>query len=257
MEKLGLTLSGGGVRGIMHIGVLKALEEEGIRPGIISGTSAGAIIGAFYAAGLSPDQIMKIVDESGWFKIVKPAIPVKGFMTLDYLRKLMVKHIPEDNFSALHTPLLVTVTNLNSGELEVYQDGPLFDRVVASASVPLMFEPVQDDGTLYLDGGLMMNLPASPIRDRCRFLLGVNLVPKVPLEKRELSGIVRIAMRCFDIAIISNMEKELSLLDWVIQPEALNDLSMFDFSFSKGRQLYQLGYTSTKEMMPAILKALE
>lgn len=256
MEKLGLALSGGGVRGVFHIGVLKALEDAGIRPNLISGSSAGAIIGAFYAAGMPPEEIMKIADESGWFKIVKPAIPNKGFMTLQYLKDLMKKHIPSDSFDSLVVPLFVTATNLNSGEVEVFHEGALFKRVIASASVPLMFEPVRDNNSLYLDGGLMMNLPASPIRSKCQYLLGINLVPKVPLDQKELSGLVKIATRCFDIAIISNMKDEISLLDWIIQPDELNEISKFDFSFSKGRDLYKMGYNAALEILPLIKKAI-
>lgn len=256
MAKLGLVLSGGGVRGVFHIGVLKALDEAGIPPGLISGTSAGAIIGAFYAGGLYPEEIMRIADESGWFKIVKPAIPNKGFMTLQYLSDLLKKHIPKDSFEELRIPLYVTATDLNSGDVEIFHQGPLFKRVIASASVPLMFEPVKEDDRFYLDGGLMMNLPASPVKNKCDFLLGVNLVPKVPLDQKELSGLVKIATRCFDIAIISNMKDEIALLDWVIQPEALNEISKFDFSFSKGRDLFRMGYEATMEIIPTIRKAL-
>lgn len=256
MKKLGLVLSGGGVRGVAHIGVLKALDEAGIQVDLVSGTSAGAIIGAFYCAGLSPDEIYRIADESGWFKIVKPTIPVKGFMKLQYLKDLLKKHINVDEFSSLKIPLHVTAININTTQLEVFSEGKLFEKVIASASVPLMFEPVSINGQLYLDGGLRMNLPAEPVRDQCEHLLGVNLIPEMSLNNNELSGMVKIAMRCFDIAIIENMDRQLKMLDWVIQPDGFNEIPKFDFSFSKTKQGYELGYRATKAMIPAIRNVL-
>lgn len=256
MKKLGLALSGGGVRGVFHIGVLKAIEDAGITPAVLSGSSAGAMIGAFYASGMAPEEILKLAHDSGWFKIVKPAIPVKGFMTMQYLRDLLGKHILDDSFEALRFPLYVAVSNLNTGEVELVNRGKLIDWVVASASVPLMFEPRKFDDQLFIDGGLLMNLPASPIREKCDVLLGVNLVPKVPLKTKELSGMVRIATRCFDIAIISNMKTEMDLCDFIIQPEELHDIPMFDFSFSKGQLLYDLGYRETEKLLPEIRKAI-
>ena len=186
MKKLGLVLSGGGVRGVAHIGVLKALDEAGISVDMVAGTSAGAIIGAFYCAGVSPDEIYRIADESGWFKIVKPTIPVKGFMKLQYLSDLLKKHVGKDDFSALKIPLYVTAININTARLEVFHEGSLYEKVIASASVPLMFEPVSIKNQLYLDGGLRMNLPAEPIRPLCQYLLGVNLIPELSLIELDL-----------------------------------------------------------------------
>lgn len=254
--KFGLALSGGGVRGVAHIGVLKALEEEGIKPDVISGTSAGAIIGAFYAAGISPDEILHEVEASGWFKIVKPAIPMKGFMTLKHLKGLLGKYIKYKNIEELPIPLYVTTTNLNTGLVEVYNKGPLNVWVLASASVPLVFEPIQHEGNTYLDGGLVMNLPASPIRPLCENLLGINLVPKVSSDKKDLSGMIKIANRCFEIAVFNNIEPELSKLDWVVQPHELSNISKFDFSFSNSKKVYELGYQSTKAIVPQILEKL-
>jgi NTE family protein len=254
--KFGLVLSGGGVRGVAHIGVLKALEEEGIKPDVIAGTSAGAIIGAFYAAGISPDDILHEVETSGWFKIVKPAIPMKGFMTLKYLKGLLSKYIKYKNIEELPIPLYIAATNLNSGLVEVYNKGPLNTWVLASASVPLMFEPIQHEGNAYLDGGLVMNLPASPIRPLCDNLLGVNLVPKVTSDKKDLSGLIKIANRCFDIAVFNNIAPELAKLDWVVQPDELSKISKFDFSFSNSRKVYELGYEHTKAIIPQIREKL-
>lgn len=255
-KSFGLVLSGGGVRGVAHIGALMALEEAGIKPDVISGTSAGAIIGSFYASGMPANDIWEVVKHSGWFKIVKPAIPVKGFMTLQYLRQLLKEHILSDSFEKLQIPLNVVATDLNSGCARVFNSGKLFDRVIASSAVPLMFEPVNEDDTVLIDGGLVLNLPVSPIRDNCDFILGINLVPKVTATKAELNGLVKIAARCFDIAIINNLEKELAMLDWVVQPEELNVISKFDFSFSHSKLLLKLGYEHTKKLIPEIERKL-
>ena len=100
---IGLGLSGGGVRGISHLGVLKALNEAGIFPNQVSGSSAGAIVGAMYCQGYSPDEVLKIIIETNYFKLLRPAISWKGLFNLDSLAQLLKTYLPHNDFSALKT----------------------------------------------------------------------------------------------------------------------------------------------------------
>src|SRR6185369_14830240 len=110
--KIGITLSGGGARGIAHIGVLKALEEMGIQISVMSGTSAGSIVASLYAYGLKPDQIFEQVTQLSLLKSVRPAWTWAGLLTMDGLKELILTNIPENDFSALNIPLTIAATEL-------------------------------------------------------------------------------------------------------------------------------------------------
>ena len=234
----GIALSGGGARGIAHIGVLDALEKYGISPGIISGTSMGAIVGVFYAAGFEPKEILEIVSSRKFHKIVNWHLPLSGLVDIDRVLKTMEKKIEKDSFSALKKPFYCAVANLNSGELEIRSDGKLFQWVLASVSIPVIFEPQVIEGQTYVDGGLLDNLPARPIRDKCKMLIGVNANHNGPQENVE--GVKTVAERCFRLGIARNITESLSVCDFLIEPPQTRAFNTF--SFSKAKEIYQVGY---------------
>jgi len=173
--KYGITLSGGGARGIIHLGVLEALREYGINPEIISGASAGALVGVFYAAGMSPREILQLVKSNKMVKMFKWQLPSSGLIDIRKIISLLEKNIPTDNFSALQRPFYCSVVNLNTGLVEIKNKGNLFQWVLASASIPIVFEPQIINGHSYVDGGLLDNLPVDCIRDQCETLIGVHV----------------------------------------------------------------------------------
>ncbi len=129
IPEYGIVLSGGGARGLAHIGVLAALEDHGISPGIISGSSMGAVVGTLYAAGVSIDEMLKIADDKRLRNIFNWSIPKRGGMlSLKLLMQVLEAHIPEDSFRSLTKKLFITVSNISSGHVEVFSDGPLFQR---------------------------------------------------------------------------------------------------------------------------------
>src|SRR5215831_15320961 len=123
--KIGITLSGGGARGIAHIGVLKALEELGVKISIISGTSAGSIVGSLYSYGYKPEEIFSIIQKVSVFKSVKPAWTWTGLLSLDGLGAVLTKHMPENNFEALKLPLTIAATDIKKGETVYFTSGEL------------------------------------------------------------------------------------------------------------------------------------
>lgn len=251
-SKIGIALSGGGARGIAHIGVLKALEENGIFPEVIAGTSAGAIVGALYASGKSPEEILAVVEKSKVYKTIKFRMPLKGLADLSYLSELLAQNIKLDSFEALSKKLFVSISNLNSGEMEIVDKGKLFEVVTASSSIPFIFKPVEIDSQYYVDGGLMNNLPAEAIRDKVDFLIGVNVMPVLKKEADTFQNMFRIAGRVFEMSIRSNAKPSLRLCDVVIEPQALADFNIF--SFNKTKELYEIGYKAALKMMPEIRK---
>jgi NTE family protein len=248
--KVGLVLSGGGARGMVHVGVIKALEESGIPIHTISGTSAGAIVGSLYAAGYTPAEILGFIKEQNLIKIFNLRVPRKGFVRHAFLRKQLVKYLPGNSFEGLNIPLSITVANINTGSAESYQDGPLIDLVVASSSIPIIFEPVRIGSETYVDGGLLMNLPASPVRDTCDVLIGVNLVPRITVADADLSSVFGIGSRCFDLAALNNIKPELALCDIVIEPSEISRFSRF--SMSHVEQMFEIGYQETMDQIQRI-----
>ena len=251
--KLGLALSGGGARGIAHVGVLKAFEEAGIVPDAYSGTSAGSIVGAMRAAGKTPEQIMQMVKESSLFKIFKVGMPIDGLTKLTYLREKLSAYIASDSFEDLKKPLFVSLANLNTGQKEIVSSGVLFDVVMASCSIPLVFKPVEINGALYVDGGLFNNLPADALREHCEVLIGINVMPNIEVPAKELQTVIGIASRCFDLSVRANTVNSLEMCDLVIEPEELHQYGIHQFN--KYQELYKIGYQAGKSQVDEI-KAL-
>ena len=252
--KIGITLSGGGARGIAHIGVLDALLENGIEPGIISGTSAGSIVGALYAAGKTPSEMLDFVKDSSMLKIFRVALPSKGLASLKYLHERLHEAIPEDSFESLEKPLFIAITNLLSGKLEVRSSGELYKVVMASSAIPLVFQPIEIGKGLYVDGGTLANLPVSPIKRLCDAVIGVNVMPHEPVGEKEVNSMVGIATRCFEMAIWANSRLDQRRCDVIIEPSKVRDYNMFHFN--KEKELYEIGYVATMLQMPDIKAAL-
>ena len=254
---IGLTLSGGGAKGIAHIGVIKALLENDIRPEIISGTSAGSIIGALYAAGVSPDDMVHSVNNSSFYKLFRlVGIPGTGFVKLDYLREKLAEHICEDNFSCLKYPLYVCATNLNLGRPVMFNSGTLLDKVTASCSVPWLFQPVEINGDLYCDGGITNNLPANAIREHCDILIGSNVKPKAFVQSnKDLNSFMALTQRVTDLSLWTNSKPNVKLLDVYIAPERIREFS--SFNLKKTKEFCEIGYEETMLMMPKIKQIVE
>lgn len=253
--KIGITLSGGGARGIAHIGVLAALEEAGIVPEVVSGTSAGSIVGALYAAGKSPQEILDVFRKGSLIKTFNFGIPITGLTKLTYLKDQLAKHIEDDSFECLEKTLFIAITNLNKGEEEIIADGPLFDVVVASSSIPLVFKPVEINGQMYVDGGLMRNMPVEPVKENADFVIGVNVMPHVHVGNKSVNNMVEIAMRSFDLVIWNNSQFDMSVCDVLIEPRELTDYH--PLAFNKEDELFEIGYNAARLKVANIQKMLE
>lgn len=252
---IGLVLSGGSTRGIAHIGVIHALLEHNIEPQILAGTSAGSIIAALYASGKTPDDMLGFVKRSSLFKAFRPGFPFTGLSDLTYLKDRLKNYIDEDSFEALQKPLYVVATNLNTGEDVRFHHGTLFDKIVASCSIPLVFKPVEINGELYSDGGIINNLPADCLRKQCKVVIGSNIVPLTHRSNRNLDGILGVLQRIFELAPSVNVRQNARYCDVLIEP---TDISQFNFfSLDDADLLFQKGYEATIHQIPYIQKLLE
>lgn len=241
-SKFGISLSGGGARGIAHIGVLAALNKYGIDPDVISGTSSGAVIGVLYAAGHDPSTILELMKMKKLRRIISWAFPSDGLLDLDKVEAVLREYIPEDHFSALKKKFYCGVTNLNTGRYELISTGKLIPYILASASIPIVFEPKEIDGNTYVDGGLLNNLPVEPLVEEADIIIGVNVNHNE--EVKEIKGMRNVAERCFRLAIGQNVRNNFELCDFIIEPPELRKINTFDFA--KAEEIYQIGFDETE-----------
>jgi len=156
---LGLCLAGGGGLGLLHIGLLEALEELGIRPGLVTGTSSGAVLGAFYASGLSAAEIRKKLHGFTWVRLIAPPKSIRGFMSTQRMQDFFKANIPYKRIEDLPIRLKIASVNLNDGTMVGFSEGPLAKCLAGSSAVPGVFEPVRIKDGLYYDAGGIYNLP--------------------------------------------------------------------------------------------------
>jgi len=251
--KFGIALSGGGARGIVHIGVLEALHKYGIRPEIISGVSAGALVGAFYSSGMAPLEILELVKANKLVKMFKWQLPSSGLIDIKKLQSILETHIPVDDFSSLQKPFYCSVANLNSGKLETKHEGKLFQWVLASASIPVIFEPQVIDGITYVDGGLLNNLPVDCIRDQCHILIGVHVNHNGMVEN--ISGIKAVAERTLRLAMGQNVRESLLKCDFIIDPPETRKYNTFDFK--KADEIFKIGFEEAEKRILEMFDSID
>ncbi|MTI21545.1 patatin [Fulvivirga sp. RKSG066] len=243
--KVGLVLSGGGVRGVAHLGVIKALEENDVTIDCISGSSAGAIVGALYAAGHDVLDILDIITQIKTFRLLQPAMSWKGILTMEVVEKFLEKYLPADDFDDLKIPLYVTATNLRTGKSESFNQGRLRRVICASSCIPVMFNPVVYNGELYIDGGILNNLPVDPIREQCDFIIGSH---SNPVDDNFDPRNVRVVMeRALMMAITQNVYQRKSSCDFFIEPKGLEPYKVMDLA--KATEIYEIGYEYTKQQI--------
>lgn len=240
--KLGIALSGGGARGFAHLGVIKALKEKGFEPDIYAGVSAGSIVGALIASGLTTDEAFNAISNKGFFKYTSIQVPVKGFFNLEGLQKKLLSTIKVKRIEELQKPLIVVATNLNKGKTVYFEKGELDKIVIASSSIPVLFSPVEIDGDLYVDGGVMENLPIPPLKGICDKIIAVNVSPIVEID--QLDNIIKIGTRVVQLRVDDKIYgKEADLL---IVPEGIANYDTLDHK--KAKEMYELGYDFVKKM---------
>ncbi len=242
--KNGLVLGGGGTRGFAHLGVIRALQEKGVSIDAISGVSAGAIIGAFIASGMTPVQVMEILVDHKLWDFTKIRFPKKGLMDLSRLGVLLDEYLEPRSFKDLKTPLWVALSNLNRGKVEYHNEGNLVEKVLASASIPILFNPVDITGTTYVDGGLFDNLPVAPIEKQCKRIIGVNISPVD--EIKEFNNVLEIAARTFQLNDKSNTRKNSKRCSVYIEPPELRNYGLLDTE--NAPKLFEIGYQYALKM---------
>jgi NTE family protein len=249
----GLALSGGGARGYAHLGIMEALNRRGIYPDMISGTSAGAIAGVLYADGYRPKEILEILGRNSKLDFLKPAVPKYGLLRMSGMTALLEETLRAKTFEELKISLFVTATNLNRGKAEYFSSGELIPAIIASASIPVIFRPVIMNNYYYVDGGVLDNLPVSPLESQCNFLIGsyVNFMG----ETEHFTTMVGVAERAFHLSITKDLTYKKRKFNIYIEPPGLDRYGAFDQE--KAFELYDLGYRTALEKIDAYYSTME
>lgn len=241
--KLGLALSGGGAKGFAHLGVLKFLNEKGIVPDIISGTSAGSLAGVLYADGYSPDEIISLFEKKSFKQFAEFTIPHSGLFKTDRLVQFLKKHLRAKKFENLKIPLRVIATNIENGQSTMFDSGDLVPCIVASCAYPIIFTPVKIKDSFYVDGGLFKNFPVSTIKKECDIVIGVNVTPINEQEYKD--SLLYVAERTFHYVSIANASPDRKLCDILIEPKRVSKYTMFTLDHM--HEIYEIGYNTAKK----------
>ncbi|ASK30823.1 patatin [Chryseobacterium sp. T16E-39] len=239
---IGLTLSGGGMRGISHIAVLKALEEYNLKPQIISGTSAGSIVGAFYSFGKTPDEMMEIVKSTTFFSRSYLKLSKNGIFSSNFILKLFTDHFPEDDFRILKIPVYVAATEMTHGIVDFFSEGPLFQPLLASSSVPFILPPVRMGEKIYVDGGVLDNLPIGPIIDKCDFLIASH-VNSITYDELKKMSLLKEFDRILHLAIAKSVYSKVSSCNIFLDPPKMTKFSLFNKKYMD--EMFQQVYEYT------------
>ncbi|WP_045741852.1 patatin-like phospholipase family protein [Actinoplanes rectilineatus] len=189
--RIGLALGGGAVRGAAHIGVLDVLDRAGLEPAVITGTSAGALVGALYASGRSPSEIAKLAQTLRWARLIRPGLTRKALFETSKLAVFLDDTLSSLTFEELERPFAAVACDLTTGREVVMREGPVASAVLASAAIPGVFPPVDREGHLLVDGGLVTMVPAALARE-----MGADIVVAVdvsgPLPRRPPNTLIHI-----------------------------------------------------------------
>jgi len=255
-HRIGLVLSGGGSRGLAHAGVLRALVEHGFAPDVVSGTSAGALVGALHLAGHDSAAILDFFERTSPFRLSHLARFGKpGWIDTEKIEADFRAYFPDDSFAALAGELYVTATDLIGARLAVFSSGPLIRPLLASASIPMLFTPTPLDGTLYADGGILDNFPTRPLAGRCRVTLGVYASPLHRVEAKSLDNSLAVTQRAVEIGMYLASSRRFRHVDLLLCPQELDGFSTLDPK--RHREILDIGYRAARERIAEIAALVE
>jgi len=246
---VGLALSGGTARAIAHVGVLKALTEAEIPIDRIAATSGGAIVGTFYGSGMPIDDILLIANELSWSKLISIRLSRLGFISSKRIEEFVRSVLGDITFEELKTPCHVVATDLETGHKRVFDSGPVARAVRASCSIPQIFLPVEIDGHYYVDGGFSEYLPAGTLHEIDHmFVIAVHLAQERGIYRRP-KNYLQLAIHIMGLVAKTNYVISRERADMLIHPQ-MDPFSPFDFDTSE--KLIELGYETTKNLIPEI-----
>jgi NTE family protein len=255
--RIALVLGGGAARGFAHIGVIRTLEQEHIPVDMVVGTSVGSLIGALYASSQNSFELewtaFTLQREDLFDYRLMGALTGMGFVKGDKIEDFVRAKVPQANIEQLKLPFAAVATDLNRGQQVVLDHGSVARAVHASSAIPGVFEPVDYQGKLLVDGGLMNNIPVSVARAK-----GADIVIAVDISENvtnfNITNIVDVTLQAVNIMFAQNVKNQIKGADVVIAP-AVGDVGMMDFTQKK--RCMQAGVDATEKALPLIRQKIE
>ncbi|RPI00601.1 MAG: patatin [Calditrichaeota bacterium] len=247
-KKIGLALGGGAVLGAAHIGVLKALQEHNITINFVAGTSIGAFISALFAFGKTWQEIDKITHDLNWLDVSSISLFQSGLLSNKKLGKLLEENIGNVSFEEAEIPIAMVATDITSGEKVIIDKGNIAEGVMASTCIPGIFVPVEMNDRLLVDGGIVENVPVSPLKEMgADIIIAVDLNTEYAHKKPE--NIIEVLLRSFEFTLKTATELQTAQVDILIKPD-LSEFNMVDIN--QAADLIEKGYLEANRILEKV-----
>lgn len=254
-QKIGLALSGGGYRGVAHVGALRFIEEIGLDIQVVAGTSAGAIVGALYAAGNPPESILQLFKETELFEFSYFRWRGPGLLNTPRFKDYLTPHLKNDDFKSLDRELYILATDLLAGEEVVFDRGPLTEAILASAAFPGIFSPIEIGDRLLVDGGIFNNLPINVAREKADLVVAMDVNPINQIPRKQISNTYHVIKRSFELATRRQSREQKKYADVFLSPPKAVEYPMF--AHENADKLYELGYEEARKHRAELLALKE
>lgn len=271
MKKIGIALGGGGAKGLAHIPMLEVLDELGVRPHKIAGTSIGAILGVLYASGISAHDMRAGIEEltatprtvkaalqakrlPGWIDVIGVEIGRSSLLKVDKFLEGLEKAIGLSEFEELPTPLMVVAADFWGRQAVVFESGPIIPAVAASFALPGIFKPVVQDGRVLVDGGSVNPVPYDLLQDECDIVIAVNVMGKRQPPESLLPSYSETVFNTFQIAEKTILDEKIKVRPPTIYIEPdIKGVRVLEFH--KAQSIYDQSAPAQKQLKQE-LKAL-
>lgn len=244
----GVVLSGGGLRGIAHAGVLKYLNENGIEPEIFSCCSAGSIVGAMYAFGKTPEEILQLF-KSVYFFHWRHFSPMKGGIVSSVVfSKYLLPVFNDATIGDLRIPIRIVATEMVSGQQKIFEpETRVIDAIIASSSIPGVATPLVMNDEVYCDGGVLNNFPADVLEGSCEKMIGVYVGTKQEVSIQDLKSIKAVTARAYELLAYRIESPKFSLCDVLITDERLSKFGTLSAKKIHMDEIFQIGYEAAQK----------
>lgn len=273
MKKIGIAFGSGGARGIAHLLMIEAMEELGLKPSAISGSSIGAVVGAFYAAGFTSQEMRKILDQllnpksdsvfdfllkSDFIKLFSmfdPQFIKSGFIKGDKFQQFMKSHLKVSTFEELEIPLKISTTDYWKKEEVVFEKGDLPLAIRASYSIPGLFTPIKIKNKILVDGGAVNPLPFDLIKKQCDITIAIDITSFHTMNAQEMPSTFDSVFTTYQIMQNSIIQEKLKFVkpDIYIKPK-ISDVRVFDFA--KADSIFEQAKAAKKELKRSLERLL-
>ena len=261
-KKLGLALGSGGARGVAHAGLLKALEEQGIKPYCIAGCSMGAVVGGVYSSGVDAQSLYEIVKgiKKRDIVVINPAaLSQMSLLRSGKVFELLREHLAAKNIEDFPIKFSCVATDILSGKMHVFDRGDAALAIQASSTIPAVFAPVKFEDRLFIDGGCTCRVPFRTVKEMgADVVIAMDVLKNCSQPVEEVHGIINVVLRAFDIMDAQNArllyERDGKLCDLLLEPEMTG---MSQYAVKELDRAFEEGYLITKKNMDKIKSLLD